>query len=123
MVKDTASVELADKLLHWLAGQHPARENLQVSSFTTPAAGASNETLLFDVSWQREGKAHTQALVASAFLLPDVAALEIISRNSAGAVTSIKGIASDGSYKILRGDTFRSRAKIPSPYFSLAAIA
>jgi len=62
----------------------------------------------------------TQALVAAAFLLPDVVALEILTRNSAGAVTSIKGIASDGAFKILRGDTFRSRVKIPSPYFSLA---
>jgi SpoIID/LytB domain protein len=72
------------------------------------------------VSWKASA---TQAIVATAFLLPDVVALEIISRNSAGAVTSIKGIASDGSYKILRGDTFRSRAKIPSPYFSLAVPA
>ena len=72
------------------------------------------------VNWKESA---TQVLVATAFLLPDVVALEIISRNSAGAVTSIKGIASDGSYKILRGDTFRSRAKIPSPYFSLAAPA
>ena len=61
----------------------------------------------------------TQALVAAAFLLPDVVSLEILKRNSAGAVTSIKGVASDGAFKILRGDTFRSRAKIPSPYFSL----
>jgi peptidoglycan hydrolase-like amidase len=72
------------------------------------------------VSWKASA---TQAIVATAFLLPDVVAIEIISRNSAGAVTSIKGIASDGSYKILRGDTFRSRAKIPSPYFSLAVPA
>ncbi len=61
----------------------------------------------------------TQALVATAFLLPDVISLEIISRNSAGAVTYIKGTSSNGSTKLLRGDTFRSRAKIPSPYFQL----
>lgn len=68
------------------------------------------------VSWKASA---SQSSVATAFLLPDVISLEILSRNSAGAVTSIKGIASDGSYKILRGDTFRSRVKIPSPYFSL----
>lgn len=68
------------------------------------------------VSWKASA---SQSAVAAAFLLPDVISLEILSRNSAGAVTSIKGIASDGSYKILRGDTFRSRVKIPSPYFSL----
>jgi SpoIID/LytB domain protein len=61
-----------------------------------------------------------QALVANAFLLADIVTLEIMSRNSAGAVTYIKGTASDGSTKLLRGDTFRSRVKIPSPYFNLA---
>ena len=61
-----------------------------------------------------------QALVATAFLLADIVTLEIMSRNSAGAVTYIKGTASDGSTKLLRGDTFRSRVKIPSPYFNLA---
>ena len=62
----------------------------------------------------------TQELVAKAFLLPNVVSLEIVSRNSAGAVTYIKGTSADGSTKLLRGDTFRSRAKIPSPYFQLA---
>ena len=46
--------------------------------------------------------------------------LEIVSRNSAGAVTYIKGISSTGATKLLRGDTFRSRVKLPSPYFQLA---
>jgi SpoIID/LytB domain protein len=69
------------------------------------------------VSWSASA---SQITVANAFLLPDIATLEILTRNPAGAVTSIKGIARDGSYKILRGDTFRSRVKIPSPYFSLA---
>jgi hypothetical protein len=62
----------------------------------------------------------TQELVAQAFLLTDVISLEIISRNSAGAVTYIKATSSTGSTKLLRGDTFRSRVKIPSPYFQLA---
>jgi len=61
-----------------------------------------------------------QSLVASAFLLPDIVTLEIISRNSAGAVTYIKGTSSNGSTKLLRGDTFRSRVKLSSPYFQLA---
>jgi len=62
----------------------------------------------------------TQELVKKAFLLPDVVTLEIVSRNSAGAVTYIKGTSASGSTKLLRGDTFRSRVKIPSPYFQLA---
>ena len=60
-----------------------------------------------------------QSVIAKAFLLPDIITLEIISRNTAGAVTYIKGTSSNGSTKLLRGDTFRSRVKIPSPYFNL----
>ena len=60
-----------------------------------------------------------QSIVATAFLLPDIITLEIVSRNTAGAVTYIKGTSSNGSTKLLRGDTFRSRVKIPSPYFTL----
>ena len=62
----------------------------------------------------------TQALVAKAFALPNVVTLEILSRNSAGAVTWIRATSLDGSSIILRGDTFRSRAKLPSPWFELA---
>ena len=62
----------------------------------------------------------TQELVAKAFLLPEIISLEIVSRNTAGAVTYIKGTSANGSTKLLRGDTFRSRVKIPSPYFQLA---
>jgi stage II sporulation protein D len=60
----------------------------------------------------------TQALVAGAFGLPNVTTLEVISRNSAGAVTWIKGTSSEGVSQMLRGDTFRSRVKIPSPWFT-----
>jgi SpoIID/LytB domain protein len=64
-------------------------------------------------------KANTsQQLVAAAFGLPNVATLEIISRNSAGAVTWIKGTSSEGVSQMLRGDTFRSRVKLPSPWFT-----
>ena len=64
----------------------------------------------------------TQELVAKAFLLPNVVSLEILSRNQAGAVTYISATSSDGVTKKLRGDTFRSRAKLPSPWFSLVRV-
>lgn len=68
-------------------------------------------------SWKASS---SQALVAKAFALPNVVQLEILSRNAAGAVTWIRGTSLDGSSIILRGDTFRSRAKLPSPWFNLA---
>jgi stage II sporulation protein D len=61
----------------------------------------------------------TQQLVAAAFRLPNIATLEVISRNSAGAVTWIRGTSLEGTTVVLRGDTFRSRAKLPSPWFNL----
>ena len=64
----------------------------------------------------------TQELVAKAFLLPNVVSLEILSRNQAGAVTYISATSSDGVTKKLRGDTFRSRVKLPSPWFSLVRV-
>jgi len=70
-------------------------------------------------SWKASS---TQALVAKAFLLPDVVSLEILSRNQAGAVTYIAATSSEGVTKKIRGDTFRSRAKLPSPWFSLVSV-
>ena len=70
-------------------------------------------------SWKASS---TQELVAKAFLLPNVISLEILSRNQAGAVTYISATSSSGVTKKLRGDTFRSRAKLPSPWFSLVSV-
>ena len=70
-------------------------------------------------SWKA---ASTQELVAKAFLLPNVVSLEILSRNQAGAVTYIAATSSEGVTKKIRGDTFRSRAKLPSPWFSLVSV-
>jgi SpoIID/LytB domain protein len=92
----------------------------EVSSYTQSVADPASLDIKLNprfVNWKASAD---QSLVAAAFLLPNIVTLEIISRNSAGAVTYIKGTSSDGSTKLLRGDTFRSRVKIPSPYFQLA---
>jgi stage II sporulation protein D len=70
-------------------------------------------------SWKASS---TQELVAKAFLLPNVVSLEILSRNKAGAVTFIAATSAEGVTKKIRGDTFRSRAKLPSPWFSLISV-
>ena len=64
----------------------------------------------------------SQEVVASAFLLPDVVTLEIVSRNSTGTVGMIKGVSSAGVEVLLRGETFRSRTKIPSAWFELVSV-
>jgi SpoIID/LytB domain protein len=91
----------------------------EVSSYTQSVADPASADIKLNPRFAHWSASADQALVAAAFLLPDIVTLEIISRNSAGAVTYIKGTSSDGSTKLLRGDTFRSRVKIPSPYFQL----
>ena len=69
--------------------------------------------------WDRE---ITQASVAAAFVLPDVVTLEIVMKNATGTVATIRATSSTGIQKSLRGETFRSRTKIPSAYFDLVGM-
>lgn len=71
------------------------------------------------VAWDRN---ITQVIVAAAFLLPDVATLEIISKNESGTVAQIRATSSAGLQFTLRGETFRSRTKIPSAWFDLVSV-
>ena len=64
----------------------------------------------------------TQAVVAKAFVLPDVVSLEILSKNTSGTVAMIQATSSTGVVKTLRGETFRSRTVIPSAYFDLVSM-
>ena len=64
----------------------------------------------------------TQRAVAAAFVLPDVVSLEILAKNASGTVSTIRATASNGIQKTLRGETFRSRTKIPSAYFDLIGV-
>ena len=91
----------------------------EVSSYTQSVSDPASVDSKLNPRFASWSATVSQPLVASAFLLPDIVTLEIISRNTAGAVTYIKGIASNGSTKLLRGDTFRSRVKLASPYFQL----
>ncbi len=68
------------------------------------------------VDWTRS---ITQKVVAAAFLLPDVQRLRIISESPTGTVTKIQGISSSGKKVTLKGETFRSRCKLPSAWFEL----
>jgi len=71
------------------------------------------------VSWSREVP---QSVVAAAFLLPDVVSLEILGINESGTVAQIQATSSSGVKVALRGETFRSRTKIPSAWFSLVSV-
>jgi SpoIID/LytB domain protein len=64
----------------------------------------------------------TQPITALAFLLPDVVNLEILNRNPSGTVGMIRATSSNGKQVSIRGETFRSRTKIPSAYFNLVGV-
>ena len=68
-------------------------------------------------TWKRE---ISQALLAAAFGLPDVASLKIIALNQTGTVKQIEGKSSAGKKVKLSGETFRSRCKLPSAWFALS---
>ena len=71
------------------------------------------------VSWDRE---IPQSVIAAAFLLPDVVSLEILGNNESGTVSQIQATSSTGVQEVLRGETFRSRTKIPSAWFALVGV-
>jgi len=71
------------------------------------------------VVWEREV---SQALIAAAFQLQDVVNLEILGNNESGTVAQIQATSSAGVKAVLRGETFRSRTKIPSAWFTLVRV-
>jgi SpoIID/LytB domain protein len=91
-------------------------------SFTQTVADASSLDPILNPRFHRWDRTITQSSVAAAFLLPDVVALEIVMKNPTGTVATIKATSSAGIQKSLRGETFRSRTKIPSAYFDLVGV-
>jgi SpoIID/LytB domain protein len=67
-------------------------------------------------TWSRQ---INQSVIASAFLLPNVISLEVLSLNPVGTVDQIKATSSTGATAVLTGETFRSRSKLPSAWFSI----
>jgi SpoIID/LytB domain protein len=67
-------------------------------------------------TWSRQ---ISQSVIATAFLLPDVVSLEVLSLNPVGTVDQIKATSSTGASAILTGETFRSRSRLPSAWFSI----
>jgi len=52
------------RLLDWLRGRLPRARGIEVSPLTGPAAtGFSNDTLLFDLAWEEDGRREQRALV------------------------------------------------------------
>ena len=91
-------------------------------AFTQTVADVSSLDPVLNPRFFKWDRTITQASVAAAFLLPDVATLEIVTKNATGTVGTIRATSSTGIQKSLRGETFRSRAKIPSAYFDLVSM-
>jgi len=69
-------------------------------------------------SWARS---ISQANMAKAFNLPDVARYEVTARTGGGAVKSISAFSTDGKSAKLTGEKFRSLLKLPSAWIQLNA--
>jgi len=91
-------------------------------SFTQTVADVSSLDPVINPRFYKWDRTITQASVAAAFLLPDVVTLEIVTKNTTGTVGTIKATSGTGIQKSLRGETFRSRTKIPSAYFDLVGM-
>jgi len=94
----------------------------EATAFTQSVPDSASVDITLNPRFASWKASSTQELVAKAFLLPNVVSLEILSRNQAGAVTYIAATSSEGVTKKIRGDTFRSRAKLPSPWFWLVSV-
>jgi hypothetical protein len=57
-------------------------------------------------------------VLATAFGLPDVASVKVLSLNETGSVKFIEGKSSAGKKVKLSGEMFRSRSKLPSTWFA-----
>ena len=90
--------------------------------FTQTVADPSSLDPVLNPRFYQWERTITQGSVAAAFALPDVVTLEIIMKNTSGTVSTIRATSSTGIQKSLRGETFRSRTKIPSAYFDLVSM-
>ena len=91
-------------------------------AFTQTVADVSSLDPALNPRFFKWDRTITQSSVATAFLLPDVVTLEIVTKNATGTVGTIRATSSAGIQKSLRGETFRSRTKIPSAYFDLVGM-
>jgi SpoIID/LytB domain protein len=69
-------------------------------------------------NWKREV---SQMVLATAFGLPDVVSVQVLSLNQTGTVQFIEAKSSIGKKVKLKGESFRSKAKLPSTWFSVAS--
>ena len=92
------------------------------NSFTHSVTDLSSLDPVLNPRFYQWDRTVTQSSVAAAFALPDVVSLEVVMKNTTGTVATIRATSSAGIKKSLRGETFRSRTKIPSAYFDLVGM-
>jgi len=91
----------------------------QERSFTSSVADPYSQDATINPRYFAWSRSLPQPVLAKAFVLADVVALRIDSRNSTGTVATITATSSDGKTSTLRGETFRSRTQLPSAWFNL----
>jgi SpoIID/LytB domain protein len=87
--------------------------------FTQSVSDTASVDLVLNPRFATWARQIPQSVIAAAFALNDVAAIQVISINPAGTVAKIQATSSTGVTAELRGETFRSRSKLPSAWFSI----
>jgi SpoIID/LytB domain protein len=89
--------------------------------FTQSVSDSASADIVLNPRFATWSRQINQSVIAAAFLLPDVLSLEVLSLNPSGTVDMIQATSSKGVTATLTGETFRSRSKLPSAWFSLVA--
>ena len=90
-----------------------------VTAYTQSVSDTASADVTLNPRFATWSRQITQSVTAAAFLLPDVASLHVLSINPTGTVALIQATSSTGVTAILNGETFRSRSKLPSAWFSI----
>jgi len=61
--RQVESAQLQPKLLDWIQTKMPKSKNLAISNLEKAGAGISNETFLFNLTWQEQGKPQSEGMI------------------------------------------------------------
>ena len=89
------------------------------SVFTQSVSDSASVDAVMNARYASWTRSVTQAIVATAFRLPDVMKLEVLAINPTGTVAQIRATSISGASVTLKGETFRARSKLPSAWFSI----
>jgi SpoIID/LytB domain protein len=100
-------------------GRTQASQNVWTSAIPWATSVDDHWSMDPSVPWSRwTPRVRTQAQLAAAFALPNVARIDLSDRLPSGAVRTAKAWATTGATSVIRGSTLRSKLSLPSTWVS-----